>query len=341
MMRWLIVFAIGCGDGNVAPDATPIDTVDCPGGEIGRVPESRVCFTAAPTYAPRTLPAVIRTDTSELCATDVSRPNACVIVADAFAIGTRVTAVGTRPLVLLARDSITIASALDVRPAGSRACATDFGAGGTLGGRGGTGGGQSPAVSPVSELVGGCAGGLGEAVSAPGGMGGRGGGGVALIATEIVIDGVVDASGSGGHGCGPVTIHGGCGGGGGGSGGMIVLDASATLRGTGIVMANGGGGGSAETTYNMQAPDGETPDEAHPADAARGGVAGDAVQGPPKGAVGGDGGASGMIDGQAGVFVTWGTLVNRRTGGGGGGAGIVRIAGDSSSFAGIVSPPLR
>lgn len=119
---------------------------------------------------------------------------------------------------------------------------------GVAGGTGGTVRGNE-ALEP---LEGGCAGGLAEETSSPGGISyGGGGGGAIQIVSRTRIDvtgaGVIDASGGGGgslfgaYGASPLV-----GGSGGGGGGMILLEApQVVLDGQNVVLSTKGGGGSA------------------------------------------------------------------------------------------------
>jgi hypothetical protein len=190
----------------------------------------------------------------------------CVIAATRFEITARVTAHGSRALVLVAVDTIDLSGVIDVSSelasgaigAGANPSTCDRGApptdagggaGGSFGGAGGRGqpiqGIQAlPGASSraIPSLRGGCPGQPGSTPDVRGGGGarGEGGGAVALVASTIVLSGRINASGGGGGGgrTGP------SGGGGGGSGGMIVLDAaSIPPQPAAMLFANGGGGG--------------------------------------------------------------------------------------------------
>lgn len=133
------------------------------------------------------------------------------------------------------------------------------GAGGASGaGLLGGAGGEVRGNDALEPLEGGCAGGLSEETSSPGGIsyGGGGGGAIQIVSrTRIDVreDGVIDASGGGGgslfgaYGTGPLV-----GGSGGGGGGMILLEApQVVLDGPNVVLSTKGGGGSAAGDGSM------------------------------------------------------------------------------------------
>jgi hypothetical protein len=204
----------------------------------------------------------------------------CVIAGRSVSVPSAFVAIGTRPLVVVGIEDVTIESggAIDVssktgvrKGAGANtgtcssgaAAENDDGGGGgggggglgTAGGQGGEGdhnrntpldgvgnGGAAGSAQTVTTLRGGCAGGKGGDGAQAGGAGGDGGGGVYVIAgRKLTIAGDVFASGGGGA---ANNNNAGIeqGGGGGGAGGVIGLDA-ATLDITGRVAANGGAGG--------------------------------------------------------------------------------------------------
>ncbi len=261
------------------PLPLPSDAAEAPGDGAAEVcygaPGFEVCLPAAPT-APITLSAsttFITDGTGPSPCAAATTPNGtswCVLAATDITIsaGKSLIATGARPLVLLATGSLTIEGTVDVSSTRTREgagyvasrcvalggtsnidAATGMGsagggAGGTHGTAGGNGGrsnllgGTARMPATTFALVGGCPGGRsdpdGQIVGSPGG------GAVYLAAVgELVISGVVTASGAGGEG-GP--IGGATGGGGGGSGGSILLWAG-SLGGGGLVVANGGGGG--------------------------------------------------------------------------------------------------
>jgi hypothetical protein len=212
---------------------------------------------------------------------NASQPDACFVVAANVTIQDA-TITGSRPLVIVGTESITIKGKLDIAshntagvltngpgvanpPTG--ACGgtvpqTDSGGGGggaggsfqTKGGNGGTGngaaatvpnGGVAAAAMTMPMLLrAGCSGQTGAA-GGTGGPGGGGGGAIYLLGgTKIDLStAVINASGAGGA---PGTSRGG--GGGGGSGGMVVLyvdSAGGTITTTAAtrIVANGGAGG--------------------------------------------------------------------------------------------------
>ena len=276
--------------------------------------------------------------------------DACVVTAQAVVVTGSFVVTGARPLVVIGRDSIQVASGsvVDVSSqhspsrtgAGALRCdaaadaTCDFsdcsgGAGGSfaaVGGDGGDGanganGGKPGAkVSTIDVLRGGCGGAGGGGIF--GGSGGGGGGAVALLsAGTITIDGAIDASGGGGTGAGGASA----GGGGGGAGGMIVLDAP-TLTGAGTLIANGGGGGEG-AGFGGGAP-GTEPVIAMPLTGAPGG-SGNSNAG--NGGVGAAGGSAKGGDGDDGSSGDGG-------GGGGGGIGVVLLYATQNNLTGPHSP---
>ena len=230
---------------------------------------------------PRVVPLDLDTDDDGLC--DLVFPHQpvdlCVLVGTSIEIALPVAPRGSRPLVLVAMDDLSIGSdgAIDVSAradgqpaAGSSgaACAMPgAGASGPVTGAGGAGGAYSrqggsggdsakgtlaggasaPAIS-LGSVRGGCAGGSGGVATgaAPPAVmahGGWPGGAVHLVAGQrIRVAGFIDASGGGGQG--GLGAGGSGGGGGGGSGGFVALAApSLELAATARILANGGGGG--------------------------------------------------------------------------------------------------
>lgn len=282
-------------------------------------------------------------------------PELCVLDANDIVVSEVVTVTGTRPLVLLATNTIEIANALDVSSrrgirvgaAAQPACTSGNGtigqqgagggAGGTFGFVGGTGGaGQSgsanpPAggtpkpVTPQTGVYGGCSGGDGGLSGASGvnmvAKAGAGGGAVYAIAgsqIHITLTGSINASGAGGDGA-PAKTSGGAGGGAGGfialDAPMIVIDGSLYARGG----AGGGGGGSTQAALPGTEATG-------PLGAISGGAA------PAGGSGGGDG--CGAPAGTVGGFASSALYGG---GGGGGACGRIRLYGTKSGI-GLINP---
>jgi hypothetical protein len=323
-------------DASVPIDAPTIDapTTVCFGTGIVQVclpqPQGTVAFMAASSK--------INTDTDPACAvlTSASQPDLCVIAANTIQVATTVKVTGSRPLVLVAVDGVTISGVLDgssvdnspgpgANPAscaaGTAAAASTGGYGGSFGGvggnGGGTGGGTAPAATPSpTTLRGGCP-------SGDGGIGVHGvpgGGAVYVIAKgSIMVNGTINASGDAGEAGGPITD----GGSGGGSGGMIGLDAP-MVSVAGQLFANGGGGGEGGVAAPATSSDGQVCTAA--LDAAQGGA----------GSAGGDGG-----NGSAGTALDGTDGLNggaNGDGGGGGGTGVIKIYATTRMLSANVSP---
>jgi len=330
------------------PDAA-VDGSDPAGSDapvcVGSSPGS-VCLAHTPGAPLRPAgPFVIDTSTSPMCAEVTSGGDNCVVAATTIELTSSLTAMGGRPLVLLALDSITVLGAIDVSShpgiparigAGADASECMFaampqhlagGAGGSFAGAGGrgaisnadssVGGTAGPMVSGVSQLRGGCPGQSGEGPNP--GPGGHGGGAVLLIASKAVVFGPsasINASGSGGGGGGSTgggAFALGSGGGGGGSGGMVVVDAPLVMATpTTTLIANGGGGG--EGSDANAGASGADPSQLT---AALGGAGSSG---------GGDGGSgsSGVAAGPGGPGKTPSSIFGGG-GGGGGGAGLIKV----------------
>lgn len=332
-------------DGGMA-DAPPDARLFC----YGNSPFT-ICLAAAPTQPLMTsdLPTIDTTNSTRCIATVTGGSNYCVIAATTINVDNELRATGTKPLVLLASDMITMGARVDVGShrgatpeAGAGAptsCAGGTppangggGAGGSMIGLGGTGGngnngagaGGTPAPGAglpgnIAALRGGCPGQDGQGGNK--GIGGNGGGTVLLIAVNKILlaGGGVNAAGEGGT----AATDNSSGGGGGGAGGMIVFDAP-MIMGTGLILASGGGGGEGAGT-NTPGNSGLDPSTI----AAAAGGAG-------RTANGGDGG-DGSINavGAPGLPGMAGTAGG---GGGGGGAGLVK-APAGVNLGGQVSPP--
>lgn len=288
-----------------------------------------------------------------------SGQDVCLIAAQRIAVDGPLTVTGTRPLALLAADTLTVGSAgsidaaahvarVGVRapgagaagavcPAGGAATGNanggpggSFGTGGGEGGVGASGGNAVPPGPVTTNLVvirAGCPGSPGESATGMG-VGGGAGGAVYLIAgTALTVAGSINASGGGGP-FAPVADGGGAGG---GAGGLIGLDApSFSLSGS--LMANGGGGSCGTLNAGDMGCGGEDPafgsDSFVPARGGRpehpGGSGGD----------GGDGDTNAKAGAQGGSAATQSV----GGGGGGGGAGIIFVAGPAPGSGFRASP---
>jgi hypothetical protein len=301
----------------------------------------RVCFPEPPKD---TLAALdkINTSSDPRCqiVSQASGPQLCVLAYGSISINAQTSATGSRPLVLVATETITVGNVLDVSstsvtpprigPGAQTTCTAASGspgattggggAGGTFGFAGGyganspdaTGGLASPATAQMA-VVGGCAGGTGGAPSgSTPAAGGAGGGAIHLIAggqIEITALGRINASGASGEGGAVMS-----GGGGGGAGGWIGLDAP-TITNMGAVFARGGGAGGGGGTA-MTGGDGFSATGV--ASGATGGSAGNTARnnfGAP-----GCGGPSGTVGGYPAT-----PILDGGGGGGGGGCGIIRL----------------
>lgn len=273
----------------------------------------------------------LQLDTSGPVACTLIEPGsgACVLVGRTIEVTDSMQVIGSRPLILAATQTVTIAGSIDVS-AGAVKCNPGIGqtapggggggAGGSLAAKGGAGGAGGEggaaggagldAVEPaaLTALRGGChgtAGGEGGD-NQTGGAGGLGGGAIYVVAGSLIsleTDASVVANGApgaGGFGTAGRTTGGG-GGGGGGSGGVIGLDAPIVTFGMGNkVSATGAGGGAGACGGGSNGSDG------------MGTAGGAAIAGAGTGGAGAVTGA-GMVGGDS-----TSTCV---TGGGGGGGG--------------------
>ncbi|HUJ62681.1 MAG TPA: hypothetical protein VLX92_29465 [Kofleriaceae bacterium] len=310
--------------------------------------ELDVCLVQAPS-TPLTIgtDTSIDTDSSPMCLPLAGGATTwCVLGGTQVMVSAGLTATGSKPLVIVATDTIAIGDKLDVAShrngttetvgAGADPSACDAGtaptgdgggAGGSFGAQGGAGGDSAPnshgkpgAAATNPSLQGGCPGqdGSGGGTKA---VGGHGGGAVYLYAaTSISITGSIDASGEGGL----VGVIPDAGGSGGGAGGMIWLE-SPTVTVPGIVYANGGGGSSG-TGNTTGGSNGDDPTGVGPA---AGGM------GPTTN--GGKGGAGGAAPGNTGTDATNGTA-GAGGGGGGGGDGVFRVRPNAAGGGGMFSP---
>jgi len=346
------VLCLACRGHN--PEFCP-DGVDKNGECV--VGDAMACFGVAPfnfcVMDPPTDPRTItRIDTTAGCDELLMLGRElCLVMGTDVTVAQHVSVTGTRPIVLLATNTLFIDTngVLDASggmaiggPGADLACdgsgtpgtsAGKNGGGGaggsfgTRGGKGGNGGGGAVGgtaampIAPPSVLQGGCSGtDGGDGDVGTHGRHGFGGGGVYLVAgTSLAISGAVNASGSGG--LKGTAMKGG--GGGGGAGGMIVLYApTVTVTSATQIFANGGGGGGgASSTDGL---DGSTPNE--PLSAALGGAGA---------ASAGGGGAGGFLS----TAPQPGLSSGAGGGGGGGGVGMIYLLGGNLGSA-QVSPPL-
>jgi len=347
-------------------DQLPIDaSIDMP-----PPPDGRACFGSDPFAIclaktpdmpfPVSSDMKIDTTSSSMCAATISGGTGyCVIAATTISITAKLRAIGSKPLVLLASDTITISTAngqIDLAshrgdadtaagsnptalcmagtPPGTRAGGAGgsfFGKGGKGGGAGGAGGGNggqaANGVATVNQVRGGCTGQDGDGGGK--GPGGRGGGAVYLLAgTRIDIGGAgIKAAGEGGtQGSPNVGVS--SGGGGGGAGGMILLDAPTVTCST-LLLANGGGGGEGSGENNPGGP-GSDPSDTGSASGGSGNI------------VGGNGGAgsAGPAAGVGGDANAGGSQGNDDGGGGGGGGGAGYIKAPANATLGTLVSPL-
>lgn len=328
--------------GGTTPDGGSEDMVIPDSGICYGTGLVRACFAAAPAGM-KVLGGNINTDTEAMCDADPRNAAWCVIAGASVAVPTNVNVTGSKPLVLVAAETIDVVATLDVSSkratgqlgagANANACAAGTapgasggGAGGSFGGKGGNGGGgQNNATGGVpgtpvtpTTLHGGCRGQDGNGGSK--GAGGNGGGALYLIAeTSITVSGIVNASGAGGGG-GTANQSGG---GGGGAGGFIGLDAP-TVTNIGNIVSHGGGGGEGSGTTADGAP-GADVTALSPAAGGSGGAF--------TGADGGDGAIDASTAGETGGSGSGGG------GAGGGGVGIIRVDRASAiTGSGNVSP---
>jgi hypothetical protein len=337
------------GDDDAPNDVSTTDALDCYG-------HTDLCVLTPP--SDRNFGAqTINTSAASSCDDLVDQPNngpqLCVLIGRTVIVSGVVKATGTRPLVILATEtlSITTDGQIDVASrtdtvigagANPMACVdgtaganTDNidaggGAGASFRGKGGDGGAADgiggnaaqPLMSAPMLVRGGCKGRLGgKAVGAIAYPGGDGGGAVFLVAgTRIEVTGDINASGGGGKG-GAIGGNANSGGAGGGSGGLIWLDAPSVIV-AGDVFANGGGGGGSSAGAFPGGTGGTS------ADPVTGGAAGTSSNGD-----GGTGAAGSTLDGAPGVSSAGGG------GGGGGGAGFIQIYSQSPQLTGSISPP--
>lgn len=278
-----------------------------------------------------------------------------------------ITAHGSRPLVLVAMSTLTIAGVVDVSShsgsnvigaaADESSCTvkngsvqgagfntSGGGAGGSFGSLGGAGGAPadgtalpaSVGVDPTTLTLvrGGCIGGAGgtdHSLHTP--AGGHSGGAVYLMGgASVSISGVVRANGSGGQGGASTIATDYAGGAGGGTGGLIMIDTPSLALSGGVLMANGGAGGAGCSDNAAAGGPGADPNPALPAVPAKGGT----PTGDGTGGTGGNG--STQLPPQPGGFGDPSGMTHTGAGaGGGGGKGIIRVFG-SAVVGGTIVP---
>jgi len=272
---------------------------------------------------------------------------------------------GTRPLVIIARGSITVTGAIDgsavkgVPGAGGydpkagpgkggngADDAASFDDSGGGGGGFGTAGSEGQASGPTAagsagasygmdllRLEGGSGGGD-MSPSCPNNVAGAGGGAIQLYARgAITIDGVVMVNGGGGDGglvCPSLGL--GTSGAGGGSGGAIYVQA-ASVTGSGLLLAQGGAGGGG-SDFNNSTPGGDGANGSAMIAAALGGT------GPGTG-IGGEvnaGANGGFRDAPPSTHVALSGANFGNGGGGGGGVGRIVIRAATSTVATSPTP---
>jgi len=327
----------------------------------------KVCLASAPTGDLTSLAGTIDTTNSPQCAQLASGGDFCVIAATTITLQTALRAIGTRPLVLLASDSITTNAPIDV--ASHRVAGVDEigagadpvglcvagaapqtangssggGAGGSFTGAGGNGGAGSDlnfnakggaggvvggANIIVTQLRGGCPGQQGAAGAAvDAGAVGHGGGAIFLLAGSSITVQETINASGEGGGGGVANVSGG---GGGGAGGLIGFDAPSVIV-NGVIIANGGAGGEGSREGTGAGSIGGDGGEATTASAATGGQD---IQFGGNGGSGSGGAAAGS--GSSGGLGTAGA--GRGAGGGGGGGAGYVVAPQSASFPGGASP---
>lgn len=357
----------GGGSGGTDAGPIPLDAQLCYGSILKVCFANSADVPTAPVTLPSSMATLIDTDVSVLCnKANNQSGNYCVVVGTSLTLQNTQTlrSFGSKPLVLLSTGTMDIEGTVDVSSArgpdqssagaganpsacvaGTLAAGAGGGYGGSFGGKGGAGetitGNTNPGAgaggTPADALTafpttlrGGCAGSIGGGLPSEFGTGGNGGGAIALIASQLILNGTINASGSGGTG-GPATtssLIGGSGGGGGGSGGMIIIDVDTTkIGGSGIVFANGGGGGAGGAPGAGHGGD-DGLESSGPFDTPKGGL----NSGARDGGEGGDGTSGTSLNGKPGS----GSKNLGGGGGGGGGAGFVHAPGLNAAN---VSPP--
>jgi hypothetical protein len=286
--------------------------------------------------------------------TQESGPEVMVIQAANLTLGAVVTVTGSRPLIFVATQDMSINMNVDGaadmgRPgpggsqqtqgqgagaagAGGNGLADSGGGGGGFGTAGGTGGDcdqhaggiGGTAYGSAASLVGGSGGARGGAPLSCPSSGGAGGGALQFTAGGTLAIGGAITVGGGGAGPASGCSSDGAAGSGGGAGGMIFVQAR-TFTGTGMLGANGGGGSGGASSG------GGTP--SNRGDNATVSAGGQGGSGGSSGGRGGNG-ATGANPGLDGVT---NTSTDQNGGGGGGGAGRIYYKGPSPTYQS--SPP--
>jgi len=350
-------------DANAPIDARPDDVDASPSTATCFGTTPRVCFESAALVPIQRLTLASDIDTAATTACDQhnDQPAYCIVAGSAITLpaGTTVRAFGARALVLISTGAFELSGLLDVsstsaagalHPTGpgvpNRSCnvgaftatVNSGGFGGSFGGKGGDGQRQdtgaadnpiaAPAVSFPVALRAGCAGGNGSTTTtgASVGQGGAGGGAVSIIASRLLLNGRINASGAAGTG-GPLAKSGG---GGGGSGGMIILDTPALVTGPAFALfANGGGGGQGGAFDEGQPKPGAGQSGTESTAPTVAGLGGHNLE--TAGGAGGNGAAGANING---VSASQENLPGNAGGGaGGGGAGFIRAPGITTNIA--------
>ncbi len=377
-MGLVIAGAVGCGSVSSSPGDGGLDgTADTaptdgpfPFVPIHVLPET--LMGGAPDLVLTANPTLI--DTTALTIGGATNPyfvrqgDYAILLANGVSVQNEVKVSGAFPLIVVARDRVTVLARIDLnavgRIPGPGAAANNPGGGGagqsvllmerassggggagysSFGAPGGTfnagmipggGGGARYGMLVTDPLTGGSRGGSGGFSTGAIGAGGGGGGALQIssaVSVSITSTGRIEASGGGGAGGGGGFV----GGGGGGSGGEILLE-SPSIMIAGRLIANGGGGGGGGagcggcSTTGMDGGDGIG--FTTPAMGGVGGI--------PQGSDGGAGAAGG-----AGAFndALAGDGFNSKGGGGGGGAGKIwlrhRAATAPDVTGAVVSPP--
>ena len=336
---------LGIESGVLGNDADIDAPIDAP---IDMIVDARTCFgTFQPICLTQMPPDVLQVtenkdfDAIADCTESESglMNDVCVVAAKHIIVNAGVTigSRGSRFIVFVGTEDITINGTIDAWNAGTTSCITQQGvigsggAGGsfgTVGGNGSANGTQPrPAVTTVTTLRRGCPGDRGGS-GALGGVGGTAGSGIFLVSPSIVLQANARINASG---CGGLGGENDRGGGGGGSGGFVLFDSDELAIDAGaVVLSLGGGGGGGGGTTGTRIGDDGTRASTSPLLPGVGGEGNSAASGD-----GGDGSTGG-----AGMNGGLGTN-QRGSGGGGGGAGIIMLTAATPVIDGTVAPMWR